>query len=254
MYKNILIFTMILGFFHPQADSFQGNEYIEGNQGLQELILLFDAHKEALQANIQTDTQREAQRAFDEQMQKGIEQFFRGLDPHHFTELMNDELSSHPYLKDNGYEVLPENSRFTIPESNITIPLTLSAAALLSPPFMAVGSFGAFIFMIDGGFFNSRHEFNFTVLDRNQQQHPGSCLFYTAYDHFAGYGLYYEYDACYLRLITGWENAQVIPIPQTVDGYIRVGESPPFIGKFDDWTIGQTKVVGAGFIPIFSLD
>ena len=68
--------------------------------------------------------------------------------------------------------------------------------------------------------------------------------------HPTQHALVTEYDACYLTIITGWENPPLIKIPQTVDGVVRLDETTPIIGGRDDWIQGQTKVVDTFTIPL----
>ena len=39
-------------------------------------------------------------------------------------------------------------------------------------------------------------------------------------------------------------------MPQTVDGVVRLDDTTPLIGKWDDWFQGQTKVVDVFTIPL----
>ena len=98
-------------------------------------------------------------------------------------------------------------------------------------------------------FYHNRLEFHFRLIDKDEQPVNVSCLAFFAYNPVQ-HALAAEYDACYLTVITGQENTTLIKMPQTVDGLVRLNETIPIIGKWDDWAQGQTKVVDAFTIPL----
>ena len=172
----------------------------------------------------------------------------------HLPSILNRELLQNPYLVDKGYRVLPESSYFKTPDSEAVAVAVLvlhgiyviyyfssfSIARLVSNTLLP---FTGITVESSMNFWLNRDEFQFTVLDQNRARHSGSCIV-----HFglSLKGLHYEYDACYVRLITGHEDTQVVQIPQTEDGWVRI--NPYWLNPFDEF-FGQKKVVGSGFIP-----
>ena len=102
-------------------------------------------------------------------------------------------------------------------------------------------------------FYHNRLEFHFRLVDKDEQSVDASCLSFFAY-HPVQHALAAEYDACYLRIIIGQEDAPLIKMPQTVDGLVGLDETTPIIEKLDDWAQGQTKVVDAFTIPLAPLE
>ena len=175
---------------------------------------------------------------------------------------LNTDLSNHPYMIEEGYRILAEHSYFSIPDSTVVAgtALVMSSAiyiyvgSTISLSLALAGSGGLlsnfFLAFSEGSvkFWLERDKFRFTVLDRNHIRHPGYCLVHTIVSREEPFYEFYEYDACYLQLLTGYEFAWTVQIPQTEDGQIRVHETIPLIGRLDDWLMGQTKVVGHGII------
>ena len=98
-------------------------------------------------------------------------------------------------------------------------------------------------------FYANRLAFHFNLLDKDQRPVRASCLAYFAYIP-SEHTLDVEPDACYLQTFTGLEDAPVIKMPQTVDGVVRLDDTTPFIGGWDDWFQGQAKVVDVFTIPL----
>lgn len=173
---------------------------------------------------------------------------------------LNTDLSNHPYMIERGYQLLPERSDLGTPESKVVAGTALvgstiiyiivgSSATVLASVVLGGGLLSNFFLAVSEGslkFWFHRDKFRFTILDRNQTRHPGSCLVHSIINENFDY--FYEYDACYLILLTGYEDTQTVKIPQTVDGQMNVHETFPLIGRLDDWLMGQTKVVGNGVI------
>ena len=97
-----------------------------------------------------------------------------------------------------------------------------------------------------------RLEFHFKLSGKDGRPVDASCLAFFAYSP-SQHTLITEYDACYLTVITSWENPPLIKIPQTVDGLVRLDETTPIIGRLDDWLQGQTKVVDTFSISLAPL-
>ena len=90
-------------------------------------------------------------------------------------------------------------------------------------------------------FYYNRMEYSFTLRDQNNKTTPGSCLVHFAYN-LSEHQWEYERDECYIQVLTGWEDAYLVKIPQTEEGRLRRG-------SWFDWFHGQTKVVDTGSIP-----
>lgn len=169
----------------------------------------------------------------------------------YFTE----SFENNTYLSENGYSIIPESATLTYPESTVTITVSIGSAILYGvPQFAIVSFFGvlfANIFFADDihNFYENRLKFHISLLDKDHIPVKLSCLAFFGYIPDT-HTLVVETDTCDLLTITGLDNPPIMKMPQTVDGVVRLDDTIPLVGRWDDWLQGQTKVVDVFAIPL----